>query len=112
MKIYVCIKSVPDSAATIKIVGANRFDENITFIINPYDEHAIEEAVRLRSTNKKAEVIAVSVGKAGTVNSLQSALAMGADRAIHIVTDNAPDSFITALALKACILADGQPDII
>ena len=57
MKIYVCIKSVPDSAAAIKIVGANRFDENITFIINPYDEHAIEEAVRLRLTSKKTEVI-------------------------------------------------------
>ena len=112
MKIYVCIKSVPDSAAAIKIVGANRFDENITFIINPYDEHAIEEAVRLRSTNEKAEVIAVSVGKAGAVNSLRSALAMGVDRAIHIITDSAADSFVTAFALKAGILADGLPDII
>lgn len=112
MKIYVCIKSVPDSAATIKIVGANRFDENLTFIINPYDENAIEEAMRLRATNENAEVIAVSVGKAGAVNSLRSALAMGVDRAIHIITDSAADSFVTAFALKAGILADGQPDII
>ena len=112
MKIYVCIKSVPDSAAAIKILDTNRFDENITFIINPYDEHAIEEAVRLRSAAEKAEVIAVSVGKAGAVNSLQSALAMGVDRAIHIVTASAADSFVTALALKEAILADGQPDII
>ena len=112
MKIYVCVKSVPDSAATIRIVGRNQFDEHITFIINPYDEHAIEEAMRLRATNEKAEVIAVCVGRAEAAGSLQSALAMGADRGIHVTTDDAVDSFITALALKAAILADGQPDII
>ena len=46
MKIYVCIKHVPDSAARIKIVEPNRIDESVTFIINPYDENAVEEAER------------------------------------------------------------------
>ncbi len=112
MKIYVCVKSVPDSAATIRIVGRNQFDENITFIINPYDEHAIEEALRLRSANENSEVIAVCVGKSTAAGSLQSALAMGVDRGIHVTTDASVDSFVTAQALKAAILTDGKPDII
>jgi electron transfer flavoprotein beta subunit len=112
MKIYVCVKHVPDSAANIKILDKNLIDENITFIINPYDEHAIEEAVQLKSVIDDGEMIAVSVGKKDAVKSLRSALAMGADRGIHIVTETVPDTFITAQALKAGILSDGWPDII
>ena len=79
MRIYVCVKHVPDSAANIRIVGSNQIDESVTFLMNPYDEHAIEEAARLKEKVGKAEVIAVSLGKAGAVNTIQSALAMGAD---------------------------------
>ena len=48
MNIYVCVKHVPDSAAKIAIVGNNQIDESVTFLMNPYDEHAIEEAARLK----------------------------------------------------------------
>jgi electron transfer flavoprotein beta subunit len=112
MKIYVCVKHVPDSAAKITIVGSNRIDESVTFLMNPYDEHAIEEAARLKKQVGGVEVIAVSVGKTDAANTIQSALAMGADRGILVTTDSRPDSLVTARALKAAIEQDGQADII
>jgi len=112
MRIYVCVKHVPDSAAKITITGNNRIDESVTFLMNPYDEHAIEEAARLKKQLDGAQIIAVSVGKADAANTIQSALAMGADRGILVTTDSRPDSLVTARALKAAIEQDGRPDII
>ena len=112
MKIYVCVKHVPDSAAKITVVGDNEIDETVTFLMNPYDEHAIEAAARLKQQVEGAEIIAVSVGKADAANTIQSALAMGADRGILVTTDSRPDSLVTARALKAAIEQDGRADII
>ena len=112
MNIYVCVKHVPDSAATITIRGNNQIDEGVTFLLNPYDEHAVEEAVRLKEQIGDSAVIAVTLGKEGARNTLQSALAMGADRGILIKTDDRIDSIFTARALKAAIEQDGIPDII
>ncbi len=112
MKIYVCVKHVPDSAAKITITGRNRIDESITYILNPYDEHAIEEAARVKKQVAGCEVIALSLGNAAAENTLRSALAMGADRAILIETDTRPDSIVTSRALKAAIEQDGKPDLI
>jgi electron transfer flavoprotein beta subunit len=112
MKIYVCVKHVPDSAATITIREKNQIDESVTFLLNPYDEHAVEEGSRLKARTEDAEVVAVCVGKEAAGNTLQSALAMGADRAILIKTDEGPDSILTARALRAAIEQDGKPDII
>ena len=112
MKIYICVKHVPDSAAKITITGKDQFDESITFILNPYDEHAVEEAARIKKQVGDCEVIAVSVGKKEAENTLRSALAMGADRAILIRTDDRTDSILTSRALKAAIEQDGQPDLI
>jgi len=112
MKIYVCVKHVPDTAAKIRILGQNRIDEKITFIINPYDENAIEEATRLKKQVGDAEVIAVTLGKETAESTLRSALAMGADRGILIKTVAYCDSIVTARALKAVIESDGKPDII
>jgi len=112
MKIFVCVKHVPDSAAKITIKGKNQFDESITLILNPYDEHAVEEAARVKKQVGDCEVIAVSVGKKDAENTLRSALAMGADRAILIQTSDRPDSIVTARALKAAIEQDGKPDLI
>jgi electron transfer flavoprotein beta subunit len=112
MKIFICVKHVPDSAAKITLKGKDRFDESITFILNPYDEHAVEEAARVKKQVGDCEVIAVSVGKKDAENTLRSALAMGADRAILIQTDDRPDSIVTARALKAAIEQDGKPDLI
>ena len=112
MKIYVCVKHVADTAAKITIIGNNQIDEKVTFIINPYDENAIEAAAGLKKQIADAEIIAVTLGKEAAESTLQSALAMGADRGILIRSDHSPDSMVTARALKAAIEQDGEPDII
>ena len=112
MKIYVCVKHVPDTAAKITIVGDNQIAEKVTFIINPYDENAIEAAAGLKKQVADAQIIAVTLGKAAAESTLRSALAMGADRGLLIRSDYNPDSLVTARALKAAIEQDGKPDII
>ena len=112
MKIYVCVKHVPDSAAHISVMDNLRIDENITFLLNPYDEHALTEAVRIRDLHPGSEVIAVCLGKADAEKTLRSAMAMGADRGILIKTEKRHDSIETALALKTAIEQDGSPALI
>jgi len=111
-RIYVCVKHVPDSAATITVLGTNRIDANVTFLINPYDEHALTEAARIRQEHAPAEVVAVCLGPAAAENTLRSAMAMGADRSILVVTPQDHDSIFTARALKRAIAQDGEPGII
>lgn len=114
MQLYVCVKHVPDTAASIKTVGTSEFDDtSCKFIINPYDEYALEAAVQLWEQDKTGEVVAVIVGPEAAEVTLRSALAMGAHRAI-IVKHNGQflDSITTAMALKAAIAADGDPDLI
>jgi electron transfer flavoprotein beta subunit len=112
MQIYVCVKHVPDTAARITILEDNRIDARVTFIMNPYDENAVEEAARIKRDVGDAEVIAVTLGTQAAEATLRSALAMGADRGIFIKSDDHPDSMVTAAALKAAIELDGKPDII
>lgn len=112
MKIYVCVKHVPDSGATITVEEGNRISENVTYLINPYDEHAITEAVKLKAALPGSEVIAVCLANDAAENTLRSAMAMGSDRSILIVTDKPCDSILTARALKAAIAGDGRPGII
>ena len=113
MLIYVCVKHVPDTAANIKIVGENGFDDaGCKFIANPYDEYAIEQAVQLVE-KRGGEVVIVTVGKAAAAASIRAAMAMGAHRGILVTVDSQfLDSQTTARALKAAIEQDGQPDII
>ena len=110
MPIYVCVKHVPDTAAVITLEGKTAYAEaNIKFIVNPFDEFAIEEALQW-GEKKGEEVVAVTVGKKDATSSLQNAMALGAVRGIHIVTDK---QFVspadTAKALAAGIKADGAP---
>jgi electron transfer flavoprotein beta subunit len=112
MRIYVCVKHVPDTAARITILGKNRIDERVTFIMNPYDENAVEEATGIKRDVGDAEVIAVTLGSQAAAATLQPALAIGADRGILIKTEDHPECMITAAALKAAIESDGKPDLI
>lgn len=114
MQIYVCVKHVPDTAASIKITGENSFDDKACkFVINPYDEYGLEEAVQLVEKEGKGEVVVVTIGKEAANSSIRSALAMGAHRGIHLKIDSQfLDSTMTSLALKAAIEQDGTPDII
>ena len=109
MNIYVCVKHVPDSAATITVEGKTGITEKITWLVNPYDEHALTEAARIKATGTEVEVVAVCLGKPAAENTLRSAMAMGADRSILIETDQYHDSIFTARALAAAIRSDGRP---
>lgn len=113
MKICVCVKHVPDTAASIKLAGDTGFeDADIKFISNPYDEYGIEEAVSLVE-KLGGEVVIVTVGKAAAVSTIRGAMAMGAHRAILVKTDSQfLDSQLTAKALKAAMEQDGLPDMI
>jgi len=113
MKICVCVKHVPDTAAAIKLVGDTGFvDSGIKFVINPFDEYGIEEAVSLIEKHG-GEVVIVTVGKADAVATIRSAMALGADRAILVKIDTQfLDSSSTAQALKAAMEQDGLPDMI
>ncbi len=109
----VCVKHVPDTAANIRLVGGADFDETVKFIMNPYDEHALEQALQIKDNRGDVEVIAISVGKEAAVATLRFALAMGADRGILVKTSNYfTDSRETAHLLKQAIEMDGSPDLI
>jgi electron transfer flavoprotein beta subunit len=112
MNIYVCVKHVPDSAATITVDGKNGINEKVTFLVNPYDEHALTEAATIKASSTGTEVVAVCLGKPAAENTLRAAMAMGADRSILIETDRSHDSIFTARALAAAIRSDGQPWLI
>jgi electron transfer flavoprotein beta subunit len=116
MQIYVCVKHVPDTAATISIVGDTGYNDTACkFIINPYDEYAVEEAVQRVEKEGSGEVIVVTVGPEAAVSSMRAAMAMGAHRGILVkVKSQFLDSTLTSLALKAAIEQDGDgaPDII
>jgi electron transfer flavoprotein beta subunit len=117
MQIYVCVKHVPDSAASITIIGDTGIDKNIAFLLNPFDEHAVTQAVKIRDMQIKemkqdAEVIAICLGPENAQATLQSALAMGADKAVLVLTSEDHNSVFTAKVLKAAIDLDKTPDLI
>jgi electron transfer flavoprotein beta subunit len=112
MKIYVCVKHVPDTAANIKVIGTTGFDESVKFLINPYDEYAIEEAVQLIE-KEGGEVVLVTVGKATAMATVRSALALGSHRAILVTTDQQfLNSADTAAVLQKVMEDDGPADLI
>lgn len=102
----VCIKQVPDTETRVKVAsdGKSIDPAGVTWIINPYDEFALEAALQLREKLATGEVVVVSLGAAGVQTAIRGALAMGADRAIHLKTDAvAPDSLAVARALAGAI---------
>ena len=111
MKIIVCLKQVPDTEAKIKIAPDERAidDAEINYIINPYEEYAIEEGLRTKETLGDGEVILISVGPERVSTALRSGLAIGADRAIHIndslLDEN--DSLLVATLLSKAIQQEG-----
>jgi len=107
MKILVLVKQVPDTATQVKIAGDGKAIETqgITWIVSPYDEFAIEEALRIKEKRGQGEVVAVTLGPERAKEALRSCLAMGADRAIHLLDPawGAADTLATARALAAVI---------
>ncbi len=105
MKILVCVKRVldPQVKARVKADGSGVDLANAKMTMNPFDENALEEALRLREAGKGEEIIVVSVGGGKTEETLRHGLAMGADRAIQVVTDEALEPLAIAKVLKAIV---------
>lgn len=106
MKIFVCVKQVPDTETKVKVGpdGASLDSSNTKWVMNPYDEYAVEEAVKLKESNAGSRVFVVTVGpkkRAGEV--LRTALAMGADEGILIDAPENLDPLVTAQALAKAI---------
>lgn len=114
MKIYVCVKQVPDTEARIKIsADGNSIDQaDVKWILCPYDEFAVEEALRFKEKNAGATVTAVSAGPERVTEALRTALAMGCDDAIMVELPAMADSYLTAKALAKSIEKSGAPHII
>jgi electron transfer flavoprotein beta subunit len=105
MKILVPIKRVVDYNVKIRVKsdGSGVDLANVKMSMNPFDEIAVEEAVRLKEAGKAEEIITVSIGTKKTQETLRTALAMGADRAIHIVCDEVIEPLAAAKLLKAVV---------
>ena len=109
----VCIKQVADTETRVKVAadGKSLDPAGVTWILNPYDEFAIEQALAVREKQGAGEVVVISLGGAGVQTTLRNALAMGADRAIHVRADVPFDSLGVARALAAGMAPLG-PDLI
>ena len=105
MKVLAVIKRVEDPEINIKIKGDGSGIETdqMKYVVNPFDEIAVEEAIRLRESGHAEEVIVVTVGTAQSQETLRTALAMGADRAILVEADPAPEPLAVAKLLKAVV---------
>ena len=110
MKIACCIKRVPDSETRVKIApDGKRLDEaGVKFVLNPYDEFAVEEALQRKEKAGTGEVAVVCLGPAAAQETIRTALAMGADRGVLLQSDAIPaDGFVTAQAIAAELKGGG-----
>jgi len=115
LNIFVCIKQVPDTETKITPNGDGSYIEtsSIKWIMNPYDEFAVEQALLTKAANSGSTVTVVRVGGVKDTEALRTALAMGADDAILVESGDNLDSYMTAKALKGAIEKSGNtPDVI
>ena len=115
VKIAVCVKQVPDTETKIKLTpdGKSVDLNGIKWIVNPYDEYAIEEAIKTRDANPGSQIMVYSVGpKKRTIEAVRTALAMGCDEGVLIDGPDFIDPGTTAKALAAAITKIGGADVI
>ena len=113
VKILVPVKRVPDPATTIRVLadGSGIATDNVKWVINPFDEIAIEEALRIKEKQGSGEVVLISVGQQTWQEQLRTGLAMGADRAILVRTETPLDTLAIARVI-AKVASDEKPEII
>jgi len=113
VKVLVPVKRVPDPATTIRVLpdGSGIATDNVKWVINPFDEIAIEEALRIKEKTGSGEVVLLSIGQPAWAEQLRTGLAMGADRAILIKSDTALDTLAIA-RITAAVVADEKPDLV
>ena len=113
MKVLVAVKRVIDYNVKIRVKGDNSGVEtaNVKMSMNPFDEIAVEEAVRLKEAGTASEIVAVSMGPQQCQETLRTAFAMGADRGILVQTDDELQPLAVAKLLKA-IVDEEKPDLV
>ena len=114
MNIYVCIKQVPDTETKIKLAAdGNGIDTaGIKWIMSPFDEFAVEEALRLKEKNEGSTVTVLSAGPTRVVEAIRTALAMGCDNGIHIEIPETADNNYSAKALAGALKKEAKVDIV
>ncbi len=113
MKVLVAVKRVVDYNVKVRVKadGSDVDIGNVKMSMNPFDEIAVEEAVRLKEAGKVSEIVAVSLGEKKCEETLRTALAMGADRAVHVETDAKLEPLAVAKLLKA-VADKEQPQLL
>lgn len=113
MKILVAVKRVLDYnvKARVKADESGIDLANVKMSMNPFDEIAVEEAVRLKESGKATEIVAVSIGTAASQETIRSALALGADRGILVETEDELEPLAVAKVLKALVEQE-SPDLV
>ena len=113
MKILVPVKRVVDFNVKVRVKsdGSGVDLANVKMSMNPFDEIAVEEAVRIKERGQATEVVAVSIGSIKSQDTLRTALAMGADRAILVKTDQSVEPLAVAKLLK-CVVENEKPDLV
>ena len=113
MKILVTVKRVPDPNAAIKVKpdGSGIITDNLKYVVNPFDEIGVEEALRLKDKGGGAEVVLVSIGGKTASEQLRTGLAMGADRAILVLAEQELDSLAVARILEK-LTHDEKADLV
>jgi len=114
MNLYVCIKQVPDTETKIKLnADQTGIDPTgVKWIMSPYDELAVEEALRVKEKNAGSTVTVISAGPDRVVEALRTALAMGADSAIHVELPETADNAFASKALAGALKKESAVDII
>jgi electron transfer flavoprotein beta subunit len=112
VKLFVTVKRVEDWEIKIRVKpdGSGIETEQMKYVINPFDEIAVEEALRLRDKHG-GEIVVVSVGVRDVAQQIRTALAMGADRGIHVLSEVPVDALTAASVLKAIVLEE-KPDLV
>jgi electron transfer flavoprotein beta subunit len=105
MKVLVAVKRVVDFNVKIRVKadGSGVDTSNVKFTMNPFDESAVEEAVRLKESGKASEIVVVSMGPPQAQDTIRTALAMGADRGILVGSDTELQPLAVAKLLKAIV---------
>jgi electron transfer flavoprotein beta subunit len=113
MKILVPVKRVIDFNVKVRVKtdGSGVELANVKMSMNPFDEIAVEEAIRLKEQGKAREIVAVSIGPPQAAETIRTALAMGADRGILVKTTTAPEPLAVAKIIKA-IVGEEKPDLL
>ncbi|MGH7880993.1 MAG: electron transfer flavoprotein subunit beta/FixA family protein [Candidatus Binataceae bacterium] len=113
MKILVPVKRVPDPATTIRVMpdGSGIATDNVKWVINPFDEIALEEALRIKEKQGSGEVVLISVGQQSWQEQLRTGLAMGADRAILVRVESPLDPLAIARVI-AKVAETEKPEVI